>query len=201
MQNFVEKANKKDSNRLILGSASPRRSELLRKITSDFSISISAEDELDFHPDGSLELVQENARLKACSVANDYPESWVLGADTLVTLGTLVLGKPKSMDDAFSMLRMLSGKTHEVSTGLCLINRAKNYQKKKVDTSKVTFKKLDDSTIKNYFLEVNPFDKAGGYALQTRSDLIIKDFQGSRSNVIGLPLELLEKWFRETDII
>ncbi len=201
MQNFVEKANKKGSFPFILGSSSPRRRELLSKITSDFSISISAEDEVDFHPDGPLELVQENARLKASSVANDYPESWVLGADTLVALDNRVLGKPESMYDAFSMLRMLSGKTHEVSTGLCLINRTKNYEERKVDTSKVTFKKLDDLTIKNYFLDVNPLDKAGGYAIQTRSDLIIEDCQGSRSNVIGLPLELLTEWLREVGII
>ena len=201
MKEFDKKANKKVSFPFILGSGSPRRSELLRKIISDFTVVISDAEELEFHSQGVIELVKENACLKATSVANDYPDSWVLGADTLVALGDRVLGKPKTMDDAFRMLRMLSGKTHEVSTGLCLVNRSKNFQKVKVDTSKVTFKKLDDLAISNYFLDVNPLDKAGGYAIQTRPDLIIEDFHGSHSNVIGLPLELLAEWLRELEII
>ena len=185
----------------ILGSGSPRRSELLTEVLTDFRVVVSDAEEMASHPDGPIQLVQENATLKARSVANLHSGNWVLGADTLVALGETVLGKPKDMEDAYSMLRLLSGQTHEVSTGLCLINRTLDYEKSCVETSRVTFKEINEKTISEYFEEVNPLDKAGGYAIQTRSDLIIEDFQGSRSNVIGLPLELLEGWLREIDII
>jgi septum formation protein len=99
------------------------------------------------------------------------------------------------------MLRLLSGQTHEVSTGLCLINRGQNYEESRVESSRVTFKPINDEIIEKYFLEVNPLDKAGGYAIQTRSDLIIERFEGSHSNVIGLPLEMLSQWFRKLGII
>jgi septum formation protein len=128
-------------------------------------------------------------------------QHWVLGADTLVALEERVLGKPKSIGEATEMLQFLSGQTHQVSTGLCLINRTLDYEETRVETSQVTFKEINDSTIAEYFKEVNPLDKAGSYAIQTRPDLIIKKFEGSHSNVIGLPLELLEGWLRGKDII
>ena len=200
MQDFHKKANKKGSNRLILGSGSPRRSELLNEITSDFSVLISAVDELHSHPNGPLFIVQENARLKATSIAEQHVDNWVLGADTLVVLGDQVLGKPHHMDQAHEMLRMLSGKTHEVSTGLCLVNRSENYEETKVETSRVAFKELNEFDINKYFENVNPLDKAGAYAIQTCPDLIIESFEGSHSNIIGLPLELLRHWLNELKI-
>jgi septum formation protein len=98
------------------------------------------------------------------------------------------------------MLRVLSGETHTVSTGLCLINVEKEYEVSKVDSSRVTFKKLTDPVIDQYFSEVNPLDKAGAYAIQTRPDLIIQKFEGSRTNVIGLPVELLAGWLEDLGI-
>ena len=201
MQNFVEKANKKGSFPFILGSGSPRRRELLGQIMSDYSVEVSDAEEIFSHPKGTLALVKENARIKASSVAQSNLQHWVLGADTLVALEELVLGKPKSIGEATEMLQFLSGQTHQVSTGLCLINRTLDYEETRVETSQVTFKEINDSTIAEYFKEVNPLDKAGGYAIQTRPDLIIKKFEGSHSNVIGLPLELLEGWLRGKDII
>jgi septum formation protein len=201
MQNFVEKANKKGSFPFILGSGSPRRRELLGQIMSDYSVEVSDAEEIFSHPKGTLALVMENARIKASSVAQSNLQHWVLGADTLVALEERVLGKPKSIGEATEMLQFLSGQTHQVSTGLCLINRTLDYEETRVETSQVTFKEINDSTIAEYFKKVNPLDKAGGYAIQTRPDLIIKKFEGSHSNVIGLPLELLEGWLREKDII
>jgi septum formation protein len=201
MQNFVEKANKKGSFPFILGSGSPRRRELLGQIMSDYSVEVSDAEEIFSHPKGTLALVMENARIKASSVAQSNLQHWVLGADTLVALEERVLGKPKSIGEATEMLQFLSGQTHQVSTGLCLINRTLDYEETRVETSQVTFKEINDSTIAEYFKEVNPLDKAGSYAIQTRPDLIIKKFEGSHSNVIGLPLELLEGWLREKDII
>ena len=101
------------------------------------------------------------------------------------------------MEEAHRMLNLLSSKTHTVSTGLCLINRSEYYEECRVDSSSVTFKNLNQKTIDLYFNEVNPLDKAGAYAIQTRPDLIIEDFKGSRTNVIGLPIELLADWFFE----
>jgi septum formation protein len=201
MQNFVEKANKKGSFPFILGSGSPRRRELLGQIMSDYSVEVSDAEEIFSHPKGTLALVMENARIKASSVAQSNLQHWVLGADTLVALEERVLGKPNSIGEATEMLQFLSGQTHQVSTGLCLINRTLDYEETRVETSQVTFKEINDSTIAEYFKEVNPLDKAGSYAIQTRPDLIIKKFEGSHSNVIGLPLELLEGWLRGKDII
>jgi septum formation protein len=87
-----------------------------------------------------------------------------------------------------------------VSTGLCLINRGQNYEKSLVESSRVTFKHINDEILEKYFQEVNPLDKAGGYAIQTRADLIVEKFEGSHSNVIGLPLELLGAWLKELNI-
>ena len=201
MQNFVEKANKKGSFPFILGSGSPRRRELLGQIMSDYSVEVSDAEEIFSHPEGTLALVMENARIKASSVVQSNLQHWVLGADTLVVLEERVLGKPKSIGEATEMLQFLSGQTHQVSTGLCLINRTLDYEETRVATSQVTFKEINDSTIEEYFNEVNPLDKAGGYAIQIRHDLIVEKFEGSRSNVIGLPLRLLEGWLREIGII
>ena len=201
MQNFVEKANKKGSFPFILGSGSPRRRELLGQIMSDYSVEVSDAEEIFSHPEGTLALVMENARIKASSVVQSNLQHWVLGADTLVALEERVFGKPKSVGEATEMLQFLSGQTHQVSTGLCLINRTLDYEETRVETSQVTFKEINDSTIEEYFNEVNPLDKAGGYAIQTRPDLIVEKFEGSRSNVIGLPLQMLGKWLAELDII
>ena len=201
MQNFVEKANKKGSFPFILGSGSPRRRELLGQIMSDYSVEVSDAEEIFSHPEGTLALVMENARIKASSVAQSNLQHWVLGADTLVVLEERVLGKPKSIGEATEMLQFLSGQTHQVGTGLCLINRTLDYEETRVETSQVTFKEINDSTIEEYFNEVNPLDKAGGYAIQTRPDLLIESFEGSHSNVIGLPLQMLGKWLAELDII
>jgi len=197
MQKFDQKANKKDGPSFILGSGSPRRRELLGEIVNDFTVVISDSEEMESHPGGPLLLVQENARLKAKAVAQLRPRSWVLGADTLVAMGEMVMGKPKDLDEAFNMLRSLSGKTHEVSTGLCLVHVESNYEETRVETSLVTFKDINNKIIDEYFEHVNPLDKAGGYAIQTRSDLIIEKFIGSHSNVIGLPVEMLSEWLSE----
>ena len=195
-----KKANPKASIPFILASASVRRHELLAEFLDDFEIAVADVEELSSHPDGSTALVMENARLKALAIARKRPEAWVLGADTIVALGDEVLGKPCDLEEASAMLRRLSGKTHEVSTGLCLVHLNGAYEETSVDTSRVTFHHLDDAIIDEYFAEVNPLDKAGAYAIQIRGELIVESFEGSRSNVIGLPLELLGQWLRSLGI-
>ena len=200
MEGFEKKANPNECAGFILASGSPRRKELLRELVEEFVVLPSHAEEISSHPDGPVALVRENARIKGSDVARQYPDHWVLGADTLVWVDDRVLGKPKDMEEAMDMLRSLAGRTHSVSTGLFLSLLSRGYEEVKVDTSDVTFKAFDESVIKAYFSEVDPLDKAGGYAIQTRSDLIIERFEGSHSNVIGLPLELLGSWLTDLGI-
>jgi septum formation protein len=196
-----EKANPKESPSFILASGSPRRKELLSDLLSEFSIHSSSAVELKSHPGGPLALVRENARLKASEIADRYPRSWVLGADTLVWLEDRIYGKPNDWEEAHSMLGELSGKTHSVSTGLCLIYRELDYDKTKVETTRVSFLPFGEKEREEYFRLVDPLDKAGAYAMQTRADLIIESFEGSKSNVIGLPKTLVNDWLEEFSII
>ena len=188
------KANSKANVPFILASASARRRELLAELLDDYEVIVSNVDEISSHPDGPPSLAIENAKLKARSVASQRPEAWVLGVDTIVTLGDEVFGKPLDLAEAKAMLRILSGKSHQVMSGLCLIHLEDGYEETRLETSEVTFRELDDGTIAEYFTEVNPLDKAGGYAIQIRGELIVERYEGSRSNVIGLPLNVLREW-------
>ncbi len=193
MDNSLEKANSNQTRPFILASCSPRRKELLSQIMSGFEIVPSDAEELKIHHDGPVQLVEENARLKADSVATQNPKHWVLGADTLVFYKDKILGKPKGMDEAVEMLLFLSDKSHQVTTGVSLQCMELEFEKTFSETTRVQFKKIDKSTITDYFSHVDPLDKAGAYAIQTFSDLIIEGFEGSYSNVVGLPVEMLEK--------
>ena len=188
-----QKANQNPSRSFILASGSPRRKQLLKKIIPDFKVISSDAEELKSHSGGPLTLVQENAKKKAIPVAANNPSCWVLGADTLVFYQKEILGKPKDLDEAVEMLTFLSGKTHEVATGVSLQCNELNIVKTFSETSSVTFKPISKKEIRLYFKEVNPLDKAGAYAIQTNADMIIDRFVGSYSNVVGLPLESLGK--------
>ena len=188
-----QKANQNPSRSFILASGSPRRKQLLKKIIPDFKVISSDAEELKSHSGGPLTLVQENAKKKAIPVAANNPSCWVLGADTLVFYQKEILGKPKDLDEAVEMLSFLSGKTHEVATGVSLQCNEINIVKTFSEISSVTFKPISKQEIRLYFKEVNPLDKAGAYAIQTNADMIIDRFVGSYSNVVGLPLESLGK--------
>ena len=192
-----QKANQNPSRSFILASGSPRRKQLLKKIIPDFKVISSDVEELKSHSGGPLTLVQENAKKKAIPVAANNPSCWVLGADTLVFYQKEILGKPKDLDEAVEMLSFLSGKTHEVATGVSLQCNEINIVKTFSETSSVTFKPISKQEIRLYFKEVNPLDKAGAYAIQTNADMIIDRFVGSYSNVVGLPLESLGKVLKE----
>ncbi|MBL6828051.1 MAG: septum formation protein Maf [Opitutales bacterium] len=195
-----QKANQNPSRSFILASGSPRRKQLLKKIIPDFKVISSDAEELKSHSGGPLSLVQENAKKKAIPVAANNPSCWVLGADTLVFYQKEILGKPKDLDEAVEMLSFLSGKTHEVATGVSLQCNELNIVKTFSETSSVTFKPISKQEIRLYFKEVNPLDKAGAYAIQTNADMIIDRFVGSYSNVVGLPLESLGKVLKELSI-
>lgn len=188
-----QKANLKLSGTFILASGSPRRKELLSELVSDFQVIPSTAEEIKIHPQGPVALISENAKIKAGDVAREYPKAWVLGADTLVFLEGKPFGKPRDMEQATKMLLTLSGKTHTVATGICLKNISVDKEIIFSEESFVTFKKLSGEMIESYFQVVDPLDKAGAYAIQTNPDMIIERWEGSLSNVIGLPVERLRE--------
>lgn len=134
-------------------------------------------------------MVAHNAALKADWVAERNPDSFVLGADTTVFIDNAVLNKPTDLADARRMLKHLSGRTHAVFTGVALRNKATGLAMDEGVTSAVTFKQFDDNVIDNYFQVVNPLDKAGSYGIQEGRELIVAGWEGSFSNIMGLPME------------
>jgi len=184
---------------IILASASPRRRQLLTEMGLSFEVVTADIPELDAISSPHLlpvELARENARLKASVVAKLHPKRWVLGADTVVALEKRLLGKPISLEEAHHFLRTLSGRTHEVITGCALFDPEGNVNIFH-EISRVIFRELSDETIQRYLAEVSVLDKAGAYALQERGDWIVERVEGSRSNVIGLPIERLGQIFKE----
>jgi septum formation protein len=132
-----------------------------------------------------------NAYRKARHVAKKHPDALVLGADTIVCLGSKMYGKPADRLEAARMLAELQGHTHEVVTGVCLLHLRHHNQHLFAESTEVTFRSLAAHEIDAYLNSVNTLDKAGAYAIQEHGDTIIQEIQGSRSNVIGLPMERL----------
>jgi septum formation protein len=178
-------------SRLILASSSPRRIQLLREANFDPEVVRPEVEEVTSAFLTPSELVRFNARLKAAAVAQRYPEAIVLGADTLVALGTEVFGKPRDIDDANRMLTKLVGKTHQVITGIALIEASRGRTTLRAVSSSVTFRTLSRTQIDAYLKIVDPLDKAGAYAAQNSANIIIERINGSFSNVVGLPMELV----------
>jgi len=177
---------------LILASASPRRSELLREAGMEFRVITSDAVEVHHGELTAREIAQVNAYRKARAVAKKYPDALVVGADTLVYLETLLMGKPGSLEHAYQMLEQLQGRTHEVVTAVCLLNLRSHRQRIFTEVTNVTFRPLDAVKIRRYLTKVNPLDKAGAYAIQEEGDLIVEKIAGSYSNVVGLPMERLQ---------
>ncbi|MSU70720.1 MAG: septum formation protein Maf [Opitutus sp.] len=175
--------------RLILASASPRRRELLAELGVAFDVVVA---DVTEHEEASTDpriMVAHNAALKADWVAARHPDALVLGADTTVFIDGQALNKPADAAEARAMLRRLSGRTHTVFTGLAVRRGRDGLAIDDRVASEVTFKLLDEATIETYLSRVNTLDKAGGYAIQEQSGLIVAGYRGSFSNIIGLPLE------------
>ena len=176
---------------LVLASASPRRRELLAELGWPFTIEPSRAEELhdcSIHPTRLCEL---NAARKAAEVAERIPGQIVIGADTLVALDKEIFGKPRDLAEAAGTLRKLSGKQHQVITGVCLVHRDSGREELFSDLTEVYFRNLSDDDIQTYLQRVHVLDKAGSYAIQEEGALIVERIEGSRSNVVGLPLEKL----------
>lgn len=176
---------------LILASASPRRKEIMQTAGLEFSVFVSDTDET--LPDGisASDAVTELSYRKALAVAKTHPDDTVIGADTVVALDGNILGKPSDKDDAARMLRSLSGKTHKVFTGVCIIRNSE--VTKFFEETDVTFFQLTDEEIDAYIDTNEPMDKAGSYGIQGKGCALVKGICGDYFNVVGLPAARLLK--------
>ena len=171
---------------IILASSSPRRRRLMLEAGFNFEIIVSDAEEICDKSMIPWDLTVQNAQIKASPIAQNNQEKIVIGADTVVSLDNEIFGKPSDMDEAVKMLARLSGRTHIVTTGVCIIQKEKN-ETFYVNTE-VTFKPLSGKEISQYVKVINPLDKAGAYAAQDHGELIIEKYSGSFTNVVGLPM-------------
>lgn len=172
----------------ILASKSPRRQELMKKISPVFSIVVSDIDETLYVEDDPISTVKNISYHKGINVAKVNPESIVISADTIVLLDNKIYGKPKDPNDAIRILSELSGKTHLVITGYSIFY--KGNMERDIVVTEVTFNKLSDKLIREYVETKSPLDKAGAYGLQDNKKYpIVKSIHGSKENVIGFPTD------------
>lgn len=169
----------------ILASASPRRKEILTNAGFSFEIIPSDADETVEENLSPEETVKELARRKAQYILDKYPDSVVFGCDTVVAVDGVILGKPSDDKEAYRMLRMLSGRSHKVSTGVCVISAGKEICFS--DTTEVTFYELSDETIRSYIATGECSDKAGAYGIQGYGSVLVKEIKGDYFSVMGLP--------------
>ena len=185
----------KHPSELILASASPRRSELLRRMGMRFRVYPANVNERNTADDGSEHMVLYNAGKKAGALINLFPDALVLGSDTTVALEGSVLNKPSDFREARTMLKRLSGRSHTVYTAVSLQWQTGRFKDEFVEASQVVFKNLNDTIIDTYFESVDPLDKAGAYGIQEKSELIVQSVEGSVENVMGLPIQTLHARF------
>ena len=187
--------------KIILGSSSPRRADILKKMKIDFEVLPSSYVEKHDKTDFSYDFVEELAYNKALYVAKELNRekkfSLVLGADTIVVIDNKILGKPENRQEAYNMLKKLSGRTHFVVTAVAVINSETMNSKVESTTTYVTFEDLTQDQINYYIDEFKPYDKAGAYGIQELPQGYIKTVKGELDNVIGLPSGTVKKLLSE----
>ncbi len=176
---------------LILASSSPRRKILFNELNLNFRIiKPSIVEKLSTR--NPVEYVRKVSKLKAEAVSKSH-QGLIVGVDTVVVIRNKILGKPKDRKEARAMIRLLSNKTHRVLSGITVIDTGKQRYRSAVEETKVRFRKLSSREIENYIRTTEPYDKAGGYAIQGRGGLFVKWIRGCYCNVVGLPVvKLLE---------
>ena len=180
-------------SRLILASKSPRRYELLKQVGLDFEVIPSRVIEDIVQKESPKEHVIRLAEAKARDIASGYPDRWVIAADTIVYINGSILGKPKSREEAMEMLHRLSGQEHWVLTGFSVFHLGEGKSDKEAVQTAVKMKTLSPTEMEWYVQTGEPFDKAGGYAIQGIGSFMIESIRGSYTNVVGLPLcELIQ---------
>jgi len=184
------------TKKLILASRSPRRLELLQSLGLVFEVSPSKVEEITDPGQSPEQNAVKIARDKARWVARKNPGSYVLGADTMVVLDREIIGQPADEEDAFRILSKLAGKQHRVITGVVLITpEAKEYETAVVST--VSIKTVAENALRSYIATGEPLDKAGAYAIQGQGSFLVESWEGSWSNIVGLPLEALTGLFQK----
>ena len=181
--------------RIVLASASPRRQELLKNAGIDFEVKPANIPEIQRESEPPRAFAERMAREKAKAVWQDHKTRLVLGADTVVVVDHETLGKPENARDAARMLRLLSGRAHQVITGVCLLGR--DFEDMRSEETTVYFSVLSDGEMEEYIATGEPMDKAGAYAIQGMASRWIAKTKGDYSNVVGLPVQLVLKMLRE----
>jgi len=185
--------------KVVLASSSERRQELLGRLVEEFTIIISSFDEDTVMFQGDIEsYVEEIALGKAKDVIDKVCKpSIIIGADTVVSVNNRILGKPKDKLDAYNMLESLSNKTHQVYTGIVLINTDTKKILKESMVTEVVFSKLTSKDINSYIDSGEPMDKAGAYGIQGKGGIFVKEIRGCYYNVVGLPLNKLNEMIKD----
>ena len=182
---------------ITLASASPRRAELLRNAGIPFTVEPAHVPEQALPDEQPLIYAQRLARDKALAVFSRNPDSVVLGADTIVVVNEHLLEKPQNDADAARMLRLLSGRVHQVITGVCLI--AKDYEQTEAEVTEVGFSALSVAEIAEYVATREPMDKAGAYAIQGVASRWVERIDGCYFNVVGLPMPRVYRMLRQLE--
>jgi septum formation protein len=209
---------------LVLASASPRRQELLRNAGIPFTVQAADVNETPLAGESPRDCAERLAREKALAVLQSQPKNYVLGADTIVVVDDIILGKPCDAEDADRMLRLLSGRTHAVITGVCVLGPAASrqpsvasesesklaagnrqlataFERTASETTLVTMCQLSEDEIRDYIATGEPMDKAGAYAIQGIAARWIPRIEGDYSNVVGLPVALVYAMLRERGVV
>lgn len=177
---------------IVLASSSPRRKELLERIGVTFTIDPSTSEEIITDTDPAR-VVLSLSKQKALDVAKRYDNALIIGADTIVSKEEQILGKPKDREDAFRMLKLLEGDTHQAYTGVTVINKQGQEYKEYsfYSSSDVSFYPMTDKEIYSYIDSKEPMDKAGAYGIQGKSAVFIKEIKGDYNTIVGLPVAML----------
>ncbi len=183
--------------RILLASRSPRRSELLAREGLAFDIEVPDVEEWEKIDADPRELVLHNAAIKGDAIAQKHPGRLVLSSDTTVAIDGHLLGKPEDLAHARAMLKRLSGRAHNVYTSVLLQWRERDVRMERCVESRVVFRTLSDDDITRYFSIVNPLDKAGSYGIQEGREIIIDHFEGSLTNIMGLPMEAVREMLEQ----
>jgi septum formation protein len=194
---------------LVLASASPRRQELLRNAGIPFSVCPANISEMPLAGESPRDCAERLAKEKARATLRQQPGKFVLGADTIVVVDGEILGKPRNQADAIRMLRLLSGRTHQVITGVCLAGSLRTgnqrletgFEDTRSETTKVTMTDLTDEEIQSYIATGEPMDKAGAYAIQGMASRWIPRIDGDYFNVVGLPVALVQTMLQEHEVL
>jgi septum formation protein len=179
--------------KLVLASGSPRRAQILKRKKVEFEIRRPAHTSEESLSSDPVEHVLSVSRKKATGVSDQLEDVVVLGADTIVVLDGVIMGKPQDKKEAFSILKRLSGRTHKVYTGVTLINKYNGKTVSDYDVTDVKFNKLEGEKILAYIETGEPTDKAGAYGIQGMGGFLVEGIRGSLDNVIGLPTEKLKE--------